>query len=58
MANGRMEKRDAKLEMLERADDIAAMIYMMDEAQMLNVTVRTAMGENVVKIRRAIEEAL
>lgn len=58
MANGRMEKRDAKLEMLERTDDIAAMIYMMDEAQMLNVTVRTAMGENVVKIRRAIEEAL
>ena len=58
MANGRMEKRDAKLEMMERTDDIAAMIYLMDEAQMLNVSARTAMGENVVKIRRAIEESL
>lgn len=58
MANGRMEKRDAKLEMMERTDDIAAMIYLMDEAQMLNVTVRTVMGENVVKIRKAIEEVL
>lgn len=58
LANGRMEKRDAKLEMLERTDDLAAMIYLMDEAQMLNVTARTTMGENVVKIRNAIEETL
>lgn len=54
-ANGRMEKRDAKLEMLERTDDIAAMIYMMDEAGMLNITARTRLGENVVEIRREIE---
>lgn len=58
LANGRMEKRDAKLEMLERTDDIAAMIYLMDECQMLNITARTMMGENVVKIRKAIEEYL
>lgn len=58
MANGGMEKRDAKLEMLERTDDLMAMIYLMDEAQMLNATVRTTMGENVVKIRNAIEETL
>lgn len=57
-ANGRMEKQDAKLEMLERVDDISAMIYLMDECQMLNVTARTMMGENVVKIRKSIEESL
>lgn len=58
MANGRMERRDAKLEMLERVDDISAMIYLMDECRMLNITARTMMGENVVKIRNAIEECL
>lgn len=57
-ANGRMEKRDAKLEMLERVDDLAAMIYLMDECQMLNITARTALGENVVKIRNTIEKML
>lgn len=55
MADGRMERRDAKLEMLERVDDISAMIYLMDECRMLNITARTMMGENVVKIRNAIE---
>lgn len=55
-ANGRMEKRDAKAEMLERTDDISAMIYMMDECGMLNITARTRLGENVVDIRRRIEE--
>lgn len=58
MANGRMERRDAKLEMLERVDDIMAMIYLMDECRMLNVTARTMMGENVVRIRNAIEKSL
>ena len=55
-ANGRMEKRDAKIEMLEGVDDLSAMIYLMDEAGMLNLTARTRMGENVVSIRNAIEE--
>ena len=57
-ANGRMEKRDAKIEMLERTDDLMAMIYMMDECGMLDVTARTRLGENVVEIRREIEESL
>lgn len=57
-ANGRMTKRDTKLEMLERVDDLMAMIYMMDECSMLNITVRTRLGENTVEIRKQIEENL
>ena len=57
-ANGKMEKRDAKLEMLERTDDLMAMIYMMDESGMLDITARTKIGENVVAIRKEIEERL
>lgn len=58
MANGRMEKLDAKEVMLEKIDEISAMIYLLDEAQLLNITARTAMGENIVKIRNSIEEVL
>ncbi len=57
-ANGRMEKRDARLEMLERTDDLTAMVYMMDEAGMLNVTARTRLGEDVLNIRKEIEANL
>lgn len=58
MANGRMEKRDAKLEMLERTDDLAAMLTVIDENNFIPMTARTRMGENIVKIRLEIEEAL
>ena len=57
-ANGRMEKRDAKLEILERTDDLMAMIYMMDESGMLDITARTRLGENVIAIRKEVEERL
>lgn len=57
-ANGRMERRDARIEMLERTDDLAAMIYMMDESGMLDITARTRLGENLVTIRREIENRL
>lgn len=57
-ANGRMEQKDAKLEMLSRVDDLGAMIYMMDEAGMLDITARTRLGENVCGIRQEIEENL
>ena len=55
MANGRMEKRDAKLELLRRADDVMAMIHMLDEGGLLSITARARMGENIVKIRDAVE---
>lgn len=57
-ANGRMEKKDARFEMLERIDDLAAMIYMMDECGMLDITARARLGENVVCIRQEIEKNL
>lgn len=57
-ANGRMEKRDAKLEMLERTDDLMAMVHVMDESGMLDITARTKLGENVIVIRKEIEERL
>lgn len=58
MANGRMEKRDAKLELLRRADDVAGTIYMLDEGGLLSITARARMGENVVRIRSAVEELI
>ncbi len=58
MANGRMERHDAKLEMLERTDDLAAMLTVIDENNFIPMTARTRMGENIVKIRLEIEEAL
>ena len=57
-ANGRMEKRDARLEILERTDDLAAMIYMMDESGMLTLNARTRLGENIMEIRKEVEEQL
>lgn len=57
-ANGEMERKDAKLEMLERVDDLSAMLYLMDESKMLEITARTRLGENVVNIRNAITENL
>lgn len=58
LANDRMEKRDVKLEMLERTDDLMALMIVMDEGSILNLTSRTRMGECIVKIRNEVEEAL
>ena len=58
LANGRMEKRDAKLELLRRTDDVAATIYMLDEGGLLSITARARMAENIVKIRDAVEEMI
>ncbi len=57
-ANGEMERRDAKMEMLERVDDLSAMLYLLDESKMLDITARTRLGENIVNIRNAIMENL
>ncbi len=58
MSNGRMEKRDAKLELLKRTDDVVATIHMLDEGGLLSITARARMGENIVKIRGAVEELI
>ena len=58
MANGRIEKRDAKIKILKETDNFAGILHMLDEAGMLDVTARMRMGQNLVKIREAVDAAL
>lgn len=58
MANGRIEKADAKREMLRRVDDLEAMLVFMDAGGMLNATARARLGGNIIEIAHKIEELL
>lgn len=58
MANGHLDKADAKREMLSRADDIAAVIVFMDAGRILEFKARTRLGENILEVRHQIEETL
>ena len=58
MANGRMEKRDAKNGILRETDNFVAIIHMLDESGILDLAARMRMGQNVVKIQEAVEVAL
>ena len=58
MANGRIEKRDAKVEILKETDNFAGILHMIDEAGILDITARMRMGQNVVKIQEAVEAVL
>lgn len=58
MANGHLDKVDAKREMLSRVDDIAAVIVFMDAGQILELKARTRLGENLLEVRHQIEETL
>ncbi|MBR0372414.1 helix-turn-helix transcriptional regulator [Candidatus Saccharibacteria bacterium] len=58
MANGHLEKSVAKLRMLEKVDDLIAMIRLIDEGGFLSLTARTRLGENVINIQKEIEKNL
>ena len=58
MANGHIEKRDAKQGMLEATDKFAAILHLMDEGGQLTITARMRMGQSLVKIIESIEEIL
>ena len=58
MANGHLEKSVDKLRMLEKVDDLIAMIRLIDEGGFLSLTARTRLGENVINIQKEIEKNL
>lgn len=58
MANGRMEKRDAKIRILEETDNFAGILHVLDEAGLFDITARMRMGQNVVKIQEAVEAVI
>jgi hypothetical protein len=58
MANGRIEKRDAKANILMETDNFVAILHMLDEGGLLDLTARLRMGQNVVKIRKAVGEVM
>ena len=58
MANGDIDKVDARQNMLCRVDDIAAVITFMDAGRILDLKARVRLGENVMDIRHQIEDTL
>ena len=57
-ANGDMEQAEAKLEMLRRTDDLAAVMVFLEAGQMLETSARVNLGKNILEVRHQIEENL
>ena len=51
LANGRIEQSVAKEKMLEAVDDFIAIIRLIDEGGLLELTARTRLGENIIAIK-------
>ena len=58
MANGRMRAEVAREEMLGQIDDMTAMLAIMDENQLFDVTTRTRIGETIVDMKMTIKKRL
>lgn len=56
MANGDMEKKDAKLELMRRADDLAGVVIFIDEAGLVDVKKRSRLGSDIVYLKLMINE--
>lgn len=55
VANGRIEKEAGKMALLERADDLTALVALTDEIELFDAVTRTRFGEYLVDIKLAIE---
>lgn len=58
MANGRMNRVEAREKMLGYMDDMAAYLTIVDEANLFDLVTRTRMGEILVDIRMTIKRRL
>lgn len=58
MANGRMPVNTAQEEMLRQIDNMTALIAIIDENQLMDLIMRTRMGETLVDIRLTIKRRL
>ena len=56
VANGQMSKPEGGARMLEKVDDLTALVALSDEIELFDVVTRTRFGEYLVDIRAAIEK--
>lgn len=56
VANGRVNKSVAKRQLLERVDDLTALVALIDEMELFDVITRTRFGEYLVDMRVVIEK--
>ena len=58
MANGRMPVQEAHGELLRQIDNMTALIVIIDENQLIDLTTRTRIGEILVDIKLTIKRRL
>ena len=58
MANGRVSVNSAREEMLKQVDNMTALIVIIDENQLIDLTTRTRIGEILVDAKQTIKRRL